>query len=282
MATTKIWCLLINHANELDGEPFPVEVSSTGNVHDLKVGVKLRNKRTFDDIPANHLVVWKCEDRKVTPTTRPKELAKLLKDIDFQDEDKALIVAEKVTSDFDGQIFVVRKMGDIKASSPKKRKHEVLWSFEEEQNKDIERVRKLEAALTAARAADRELASAQAQAPVLMNIPAELTGPPIQLYHPQFNVFQRHLREAETVEIPVRTQHLAWQFSEACVTIFKSEADRTEAIKDCLSQLLGFTIKIVPPLNVVRARKCVREVVRQRAGDQGKSCKRQSAVNQNA
>ncbi|KAF8273603.1 hypothetical protein EI94DRAFT_1715381 [Lactarius quietus] len=125
-ATTKIWCLLINHANELDGEPFPVEVSSTGNVHDLKVGVKLRNKRTLDDIPANHLVVWKCEDRKVTPTTRPKELAKLLKDIDFQDEDKALIVAEKVTSDFDGQIFVVRKMGDIKASSSCKQNLEHL------------------------------------------------------------------------------------------------------------------------------------------------------------
>ncbi|KAF8262318.1 hypothetical protein EI94DRAFT_1789026 [Lactarius quietus] len=111
MANTTVWCLLVNHAQELDGEPFKVEVSSTDTVDDLKVGVKLRKKLDLDDIDADHLVVWKCEDQRVTAFKRPKELAKLLKGIDFQDEDKALIAAEKVTCDFEGQIFLVRKKG---------------------------------------------------------------------------------------------------------------------------------------------------------------------------
>jgi len=71
----------------------------------------LRKKLDLDDIDADHLVVWKCEDRAVTAFKRPKELAKLLKEFDFQDEDKALIAAEKVTCDFEGQIFLVRKKG---------------------------------------------------------------------------------------------------------------------------------------------------------------------------
>ncbi|KAF8273563.1 hypothetical protein EI94DRAFT_1794991 [Lactarius quietus] len=244
MSNTIIWCLLINHAQELDGKPFPVEVSSTDTVGDLKKKVKLKNKHALDDIVADHLVVWKCEDRRVT-TTWLKELARLLKDIDFQDEDNALTAGEKVTPDFESQIFFVRKKGG-KASSSKKRKHEVLWSFEEERNKDIERVQKI--ALSASKAAGKELASAQAKAPVLMNIPADKTGPPIQLYHPLFADFEMHMRETD--EIPVRTQLLAWRFSEACVTIFKSEADRFGVIKPLLSELLGFTITTVSSPNV--------------------------------
>ncbi|KAF8272171.1 hypothetical protein EI94DRAFT_1718646 [Lactarius quietus] len=118
MANNKVWCLLINYAKELDGEPFPVEVSSGDDIDDLKNKVKLQKEPDLDDIPADHLVVWKCEDRKVIPTMRPKALAKLLKDIDFEDRDNALTAGEKVTSDFDGQIFVVRRMDGTYSMQP--------------------------------------------------------------------------------------------------------------------------------------------------------------------
>ncbi|KAF8264219.1 hypothetical protein EI94DRAFT_1806107 [Lactarius quietus] len=99
MANTKVWCLLINLAKEPDGAPFEVEVSSTDTVGHLKKKVKLKNKAELDSFPVHHLVDY------------------------------------STSTDFSRCL-------DIKASSSMKRKHEgddMLWSFEKEQNKDVER-----------------------------------------------------------------------------------------------------------------------------------------------
>ena len=106
MTNTKVWCLLINHAKEIDGDPFSVEVSSADTIDNLKDKIKLKNKPDFDSIPARHLVVWKCQDRRMTANTDPEDLQELLKNFNF--EAKALKPGEKVTSDFDGQLFIVR------------------------------------------------------------------------------------------------------------------------------------------------------------------------------
>ncbi|KAF8271053.1 hypothetical protein EI94DRAFT_632016 [Lactarius quietus] len=106
MANTKVWCLLINQAKEHYGTLFKIEVSSTDYIDDLKVKVKLRKECTLDNVDADELVVWKCEDPRLTPTTKRTEMAELLKNMDFQDENMALTAGETVKSV--NQIFVVQ------------------------------------------------------------------------------------------------------------------------------------------------------------------------------
>ena len=74
------WCILIDHAKEINGSLFSVELSSSSNtVADLKDGVKEKKRPQLDNLPADYLIVWRL---KLT-IDQIEELPELIKTADF-------------------------------------------------------------------------------------------------------------------------------------------------------------------------------------------------------
>lgn len=86
MATTKIWCVLVDHTNKLKIAPFRVSIPISDPdflVDDLKneiCGYRLNHNLSEVDIS-----VWRCEDRNFGTDAEDTELKEKLAAIDFND-----------------------------------------------------------------------------------------------------------------------------------------------------------------------------------------------------
>ncbi|KXN86844.1 hypothetical protein AN958_09580 [Leucoagaricus sp. SymC.cos] len=252
MATGNIWCQIVDHGFKPIETPFYVSLGNdNANIMDLRSKVKDEIPIVLKDVDAICLEVRRCEEPKLSANATPNTLKRLIKTINFSDVTKVIRLASAETVSSlqlsENETLLVRLPRDHGV----KRKHEEIKDEVAEQDHDIaskrlKYIQEQDASANAAQqktltpsetAAVTNIESYQHINPVFNGRPFDYSGPPIGLYHPVFNAFEKGLQANDPIPLDIRLN--VQNFIQLSAEVYSSETERLTAVQPTLFKLFG-------------------------------------------
>ncbi|KAG5651228.1 hypothetical protein H0H81_009377 [Sphagnurus paluster] len=211
---------------------FEVKITAEETVGDLKKVIKDKKKRAFDDIDAGSLVLWKVSIRCSESIKHDVEK------LNFADEDSLRpydILSDVFPDPLEKRtvhIMVTRPIPSIELDMhPAEQGH---W-------KVIQDTRDALAPSTVSSPPNSHFISEQNKHPIYNGRPANLTGPPLSIYHPAFAKIGDALQNLDRLVDRQEEQRVGdtAKLCQAAANIYHTERERLEAVYPLVETLLG-------------------------------------------